>query len=752
MYPIPLPPPPPSKPESPVFSLRTKFVLFVSLIIIIVCSGLSWYFATQQSAALTKSLTDRGVLLARNLAASSRYSLIAEDQISLSRFAQSVMELDEVVYVVMTNDEGRTLLTRSRGRLASATLETRLSESPLLPNPAIAQRLLAAKPPASLITPFSAPPGEMLYDFAYPIQRGSAATARSEAFGLEAQESAGSGPIPADAAKVKVYGVVQVGLTAAPLQSALTTLVRDIATLTIVIILLGILATLVLANRVVRPLRHLTEVAGRVAGGDLTASVMLPTTRDEVGTLATSFNRMTSSLVERDQALSRHVDTILSQLAQLTLLNKTGVALTSTLDVDKLVTSVLTLLVERQAFTRLLLLLYEPRRGVVYSMRSAGLPEDHVRILSHMELAVPDDAGLLARVLLRGESFHAHTVDAAAALLPPGAADAARALGITSFVVAPLKTMPAVVGLIAGDRGAQPSTEADLHLLTTIASQMAIALENARAYRELELLTRNLEERVRDRTQELEQANERLREMDHLKSAFVSVVSHELRTPMTSIKGYVENMLQGLTGGLSEKQVHYLNRMKLNVERLTRLINDLLDLSRIEMGRLELRRASVCIRDLSADVLESCQPLAQEKGITLQSQFPPTLPPVSADRDKLTQVLTNLIQNAIKFTPEQGQVRVEVRQREDGFIQLNVIDTGAGIPSDELDKIFQRFYRSPSAPSTAQGAGLGLTIAKNLVEMHGGRIWATSTVGSGSCFSFTIPMYQPPPSSPSPAA
>lgn len=748
MSPVPIPAPPPSKLHSPVFSLRTKFVLFVGLIIIIVCSGLSWYFATQQSAALTKSLTDRGTLLARNLAASSRFSLIAEDQISLSRLAQGVMELDEVVYVVMTSDEGRTILSRSRGRLSSSLPATRHAESPLYPDPALAQSLLTSGTPMPAVTPFTAPPGERLYDFAYPVLRRRGGEAPLETFGLESQESEAGDD---GAVRPKIYGVIQVGLTAAPLEIALTHLVRDVAMLTVVIILLGILATLVLANRIVKPLRHLTEVAGRITAGDLTASV-IPSTRDEVGTLAASFNTMSRSLVERDHSLSEHMDTILSQLAQLTLLNKTGVALTATLDMDKLVTSVLTLLVERQAFTRLLLLLYAPQRGVVYAIRSAGLPEDHARILSHMEMAVPDDSSLLARVLLHGESFQARTLEEAASLLPPGAADAARELGITSFVVAPLKTMPAVVGLIAGDRGAQPATEADLNLLSTIASQMAIAIENAHAYRELELLTKNLEERVRDRTQELEQANERLRELDHLKSAFVSVVSHELRTPMTSIKGYVENMLQGLTGDLTEKQSHYLNRMKLNVERLTRLINDLLDLSRIEMGRLELRRAAVCIRDLSAEVVESCLSLAHEKDITLNTQFPSTLQPVSADRDKLTQVLTNLLQNAIKFTPEHGQVRLEVRSRDDGFVQVNVIDTGAGIPSDELDKVFLRFYRSTATPSTAHGAGLGLTIAKNLVELHGGRIWVTSTVGAGSCFSFTIPMHQPPPASASDSA
>jgi signal transduction histidine kinase/HAMP domain-containing protein len=718
-------------------SLRTKFVLFVGLIIMIVCSGLSWYFTSQQGAAMTRGLTDRGALLARNLASSSRYSLIAEDQITLSRLAQSVMEVDEVVYVVMTNQEGRALLARSKGRLRSGAGTARAAEPPLYPDPAAARRLLKSDTPDAVVTPFTAPPGETLYDFAFPVQRRSESEALSEAFGLELQEQSTRGTETQGAGKT--YGVVQVGLTAAPLQSALATLMRDVAVITVFIILLGLLATLILANRIITPLRHLATVVGRITAGDLTASV-IPTTRDEVGALAGSFNKMTASLIDRDRALTAHMETILSQVAQLTTLNKTGLAMTSTLDVEKLLSSVLSLLVGDQAFQRMLILLYDADRGVVYAMRSSGLPEEHQSILAHMEMAVQDDTGVLAQVLLHGQSIHAQTFDAIADRLPPGAADEARALGVTSLIVTPLKTTQAVMGLIAADRGSQPCTANDLNLLATIGSQMAIAIDNAHAYRELELLTRTLEERVKDRTVELEQANERLREMDHLKSAFVSVVSHELRTPMTSIKGYVENMLQGLTGELSEKQAHYLNRMKLNVERLTRLINDLLDLSRIEMGRLELRRTAVCVRELATDVLESCLPLAQEKGVVLHSQFPTTLVPVSADRDKLTQVLTNLIQNAIKFTPERGQVRIEVRGRDDGFIQINVKDTGSGIPSDELDKVFQRFYRSAAAPPGAQGAGLGLTIVKNLVELHGGRIWVSSRVGTGSCFSFTLPV------------
>jgi signal transduction histidine kinase len=277
---------------------------------------------------------------------------------------------------------------------------------------------------------------------------------------------------------------------------------------------------------------------------------------------------------------------------------------------------------------------------------------------------------------------------------------------------------------------------------------VAVALDNARAYHQLEQLTQTLEQRVRERTNELQNANERLHELDELKSAFVSTVSHELRTPMTSIKGYVDNILDGLTGALTDRQSYYLNRVKFNIERLTRMINDLLDLSRIEAGRVEVRLASVCMRDLVSEVAEGFQRLAQEKSVALHVRHPDELPPVRGERDKLHQVLTNLLQNAVKFTPQGGEIRVESQVRDDGFVQISVSDTGCGIPPHEFDRVFDRFYRGESVTTEDRGSGLGLPIAKSLVELHGGRIWAESVPGQGSRFFFTVPIESSSPKRP----
>jgi signal transduction histidine kinase len=262
------------------------------------------------------------------------------------------------------------------------------------------------------------------------------------------------------------------------------------------------------------------------------------------------------------------------------------------------------------------------------------------------------------------------------------------------------------------------------------------------AYRELEQLNRTLEQRVQQRTSELQTANDKLQELDRLKSAFVSVVSHELRTPMTSIKGYVENLLDGLAGALTEKQSRSLERVKHNIDRLTRMINELLDLSKIEAGRMELTLAPVPLLEMADEITESYQAAARAKSITLRTIPHHLLPMVRGDADKLSRILINLIHNAIKFTPHGGEIRIEAQVRGD-TVELCVADSGSGIAPHELDKIFDKFYWSESAPVEARGAGLGLAIAKNLVELQDGTIRVESTLGAGSRFSFTVPIAKP---------
>jgi signal transduction histidine kinase len=250
-----------------------------------------------------------------------------------------------------------------------------------------------------------------------------------------------------------------------------------------------------------------------------------------------------------------------------------------------------------------------------------------------------------------------------------------------------------------------------------------------------------LEQKVGARTQELAVANERLKELDQLKSDFVAKVSHELRTPLTAIKGAVDLILREVAGPLTDKQFHYLNRVRSNTQHLAGLINDLLDLSKIESGKTEIKASRVALDGLVHEVLESLRPVAAEKVIALEATFGESSILVSADRSKINQILTNLIGNAIKFTPSSGRITVSASGTGKEGVQVSVSDTGPGIPPREKEKIFDKFYQIAEEGGTKpKGTGLGLPICKALVELHGGRIWVESEDGHGSTFSFTLPI------------
>jgi signal transduction histidine kinase len=203
-------------------------------------------------------------------------------------------------------------------------------------------------------------------------------------------------------------------------------------------------------------------------------------------------------------------------------------------------------------------------------------------------------------------------------------------------------------------------------------------------------------------------------------------------------------MLDGLTGSLNEKQVRYLARIKSNTDRLSRLINDLLDLSRIESGRVEVRPTTVPLAALAEEVAEHLKALAAEKRIQIEVPSPDLSLTVWADRDKVTQILMNLIGNAVKFTPQEGRVTVAMEKNGIEDVRISVADTGPGILPEETNKIFVKFYQVANIDKQRpKGSGMGLAISKALVEMHGGKIWVESEMGRGSTFYFTLPAQQP---------
>ncbi len=235
-------------------------------------------------------------------------------------------------------------------------------------------------------------------------------------------------------------------------------------------------------------------------------------------------------------------------------------------------------------------------------------------------------------------------------------------------------------------------------------------------------------------------------EVDRLKSEFVATVSHELRTPMTSIRGYVDILLMGAAGALNENQAHFLKIIKSNTERLNILVDDLLDISRIESGRVTLAPQALDLRAVAKNVLDEVKHRSQddEKPMTFSLDAPADLPRVHGDPERVHQILSNLVSNAYHYTPPSGKIVVRIRALDGREVQVDVIDNGVGIPPEDHERIFERFYRGENPMVLATpGTGLGLPIVKQLVEMHGGRIWVESkgVPGEGSTFSFTLPVY-----------
>jgi PAS domain S-box-containing protein len=229
-------------------------------------------------------------------------------------------------------------------------------------------------------------------------------------------------------------------------------------------------------------------------------------------------------------------------------------------------------------------------------------------------------------------------------------------------------------------------------------------------------------------------------EADRAKTEFVSTVSHELRTPMTAIKGYTDLIHSGAVGEINENQKRFLGIIKTNTDRLTAMVNDLLDISRVETGRVRFEPAPVQLGDIIKTVIDALAPNAENKRHKLTFHVRAGLPEIMGDSDRLTQVFTNLIGNAINYTPEGGELSVDVYSVENA-VRADVRDTGIGIPAEDLGKIFERFYRADHPlVQESRGTGLGLPIVKLFVEMHGGRVWAESIVGQGSTFTVLLPM------------
>ena len=375
------------------------------------------------------------------------------------------------------------------------------------------------------------------------------------------------------------------------------------------------------------------------------------------------------------------------------------------------------------------IMLLDPENDSLRVGAAAGFPSGAVNSLS-----LPIGAGITGWVAQRGEP----------ALVPDVRLDPRYHEGYAvtrSELCVPLATGPMITGVLNVE-SPHPNafTPSDQRLLSTLAGNLAMLVERARLFDQVEAAKLELQQRA----DALEEANSRLQELDRLKSRFLATMSHELRTPLSSIIGFSEVLIDGLVGELSTSQKDCVESILLGGEHLLALINDILDLSKIEAGHMTLDVSTFDVRDLIAEIDTAVQAFLDKRSQTLKLEISKDLPSLTADRFRVKQVLLNLLSNAHKFTPTGEHITLSCRLVDPVTLLFSVTDRGIGIKPEDQDLIFEEFRQvAGDGPSKVKGTGLGLAISKRLVELHEGSIWVESEYRRSATFSFLLPIAGP---------
>jgi signal transduction histidine kinase len=359
-------------------------------------------------------------------------------------------------------------------------------------------------------------------------------------------------------------------------------------------------------------------------------------------------------------------------------------------------------------------------RSEAFQVRATDNLEEEV-VATARRTPVPRSEGVLGRMAETREPVQIPDIGREGAYHSP-LRDVLLRTGTRALLAIPLLREDHLIGgLTINKKTPGDFSLAVIDLLKTFANQSALAIENARLFRE-----------VADKSRLLEAANQH-------KSEFLANMSHELRTPLNAILGFSEVLTQRMFGELNEKQAEYVTDISDSGRHLLSLINDILDLSKIEAGRMELELTDFDLPTAIDNALTLVRERAMRRDITLQKTFDARVGQVRADERKIRQVVLNLLSNAIKFTPEGGRIEVQVVPGE-GSVEVGVRDTGVGIAPEDQEAVFEEFRQVGAAAKKAEGTGLGLALSRKFVELHGGRIWVQSEVGRGSTFTFRLPV------------
>jgi signal transduction histidine kinase/HAMP domain-containing protein len=481
-------------------------------------------------------------------------------------------------------------------------------------------------------------------------------------------------------------------------------------------ILLALGLGYIISSSLIRPVKAIEGRLKGIASGDFQGHVEV-VNRDELGVLAENVNQTSRELGRLYGEVEARTQELAHSVEELRALGEVSQAVNSTLDLKTVLSTIVA-----KAVT-----LSGTEAGAIY-VYSKSQATFRLRATFGMTPA------LIAAVKSQEDRFgETPLAEAAAKREPVQISDLREApsypiqqvildAGFRSLLIVPLLGPESVVGaLVVRRKQLGRFAEPVVELLKTFAAQSVLAIQNARLFSEIEEKGRQLEIASRH------------------KSQFLANMSHELRTPLNAILGYTELVLDNIYGEPTDKMRGVLRRVESNGRHLLGLINDVLDLSKIEAGQLTLAIADYSLTDVVQSVFTAVEPLASEKRLSLKVKVPPKLPIGRGDERRITQVILNLVGNAIKFT-DSGEVEIRA-SAVNGSFEVAVSDTGPGVAPEDQQKIFEEFQQADNSSTRKKGgSGLGLTISKRIIEMHGGRLWVESELSHGSTFSFALPI------------
>jgi signal transduction histidine kinase len=457
----------------------------------------------------------------------------------------------------------------------------------------------------------------------------------------------------------------------------------------------------------------------------------------EIARLQRAFNELDGQaklIVQTDIELHRAQEELDKKIAGLVTLQQLTRMISTTLDQEEIFRKIEEKHITELGFDKSMAFLrgddgrFHVKMAVGYTMEEAN------KILG----LLTDQPLIMEKVLDKNKIFSSLDSDKTSKEIPRLCA----LMGLSGFICAPIVQKNGAAGalLVGLESSYAHLTEGDKDLVYILATQLGQSIENARLFEETWRAQQELEHKVHERTRELSAALEEIKIISKRKSDFISAVSHELRTPLTSIKGYASIVAAGKLGELPAAAKERIEKINKHSDNLSDLINNLLDISRIESGRVEMKRETLGIRAMIESLGDMLAPPMKDKNIEFVIDVPADMPAAAGDKTQIERVFINLISNAIKFTPPGGHITARGRVGADGTLQFSVSDNGIGISEKDLAKLGEEFFRIDNdVNAKVKGTGLGLSLVKNIVAAHKGKFSVTSHLGQGSTFSFTLP-------------